>query len=215
MGGTGDDRWYSDSNEYGVRASEGDIVVEDNGTPRGAVAMIRRDNTLNDGRLTGKELAGEPKEALQAVVEIFQRSDIAPHNIKDLDTFEQTMVAVMLRQFHILVTKQRGYRHSNVEELDISGLLGRISEKVVRAKEELGDPKEQVKKARALMADLEPDADVREMAQALSKIDKILNPGGQNDDTIDNLVLDIANLSEILYAFYYDAWFKPLDEDVQ
>jgi hypothetical protein len=148
------------------------------------------------------------------VVEIFQRSDIASRNLKDLDTYEQTMVGIMLRQFHILVTKQRGYRHSNVAALDIAGLLGRIEEKVVRAKEELGDPKEQIKRLKALHESLDDDAGVRELDEFLAKERRILFPGGNNDDTIDNLVLDIANLSEILYAFYFDAWFKPLDEDV-
>lgn len=209
MGGTGDDRWYDNDGSYATG-------LRDRGSMLTTKQLVEEEEetTLEDGRLTGKEFAGDPKEALQKVVEIFQRSDIDARNLKDLDTFEQTMVGVMLRQFHILVKKQRGYRHSNVATLDIDGLLGRIEEKVVRAKEELGDPKEQIKKQRALRESLADDATATEMAQYIAKQDRILFPGGGNDDTIDNLVLDISNLSEILYAFYFEAWFKPLDEDV-
>ena len=211
MGGTGDDRWYDEDGSFstGLNSTIGD------GSPIFDEMFDIKENPLEDGRLTGKELAGDPQEALQAVVEIFQRSDINARNLKDLETFEQVMVGVMLRQFHILVPKQRGYRHSNVAALDIPGLLGRIEEKVIRAKEELGDPKEQIKKQRALRDKLPDDATPAEMAEYIAKTDRILFPGGNNDDTIDNLVLDIANLSEILYAFYFDAWFKPLDEDVR
>lgn len=181
----------------------------------GKGSIERKGNdALNDGRLTGKEFAGDPKEALQQVVEIFQKSDVAANNLKDLDTFEQVMVGIMLRQFHILVTKQRGYRHSNVAALDLHGLLKRVEEKTVRAWEEIGNPGEQVKRQKELRESLPEDATAQEMAAYIAKQDKILFPSGSNEDTIDNLILDIANLSEILYAFYYDAWFKPLDEDV-
>jgi hypothetical protein len=165
-------------------------------------------------RVTGEDIAGSPKEAIQQIVETMQKSDIAANNLKSLDTFEQTMVGTMIRQFHILVTKQRGYRHSNVSALEIPGLLGRIEEKVVRAKEELGDPKEQVKKLKTMHLDLPDDCTEGEMLEYLAKERKVLFPGGNNDDTIDNLILDIANLCEILYVYYYDAWYKPLAEDV-
>lgn len=169
---------------------------------------------MDDGRITGAEFAGDPKEAIQQVVEIFQNSDIAARNIKSLDTFEQTMVATMLRQFHILVEKQRGYRHSNVRELGESGVLKRISEKVIRAKEELGDPDTQVQKLKELHEKLPDDATTQEMLEHLKKEQSILFPGNQNEDSIDNLVLDIANLCEILYVLHFDGWYKPLDEDV-
>lgn len=163
-------------------------------------------------RISGTQIAGNPYEAVQQVVEILRNTYIEPHMLKDFVTFEQTIVATFVRQLHLMVEKQRGYGTKNIAMLEAIGILRRIEEKVLRGYEEIGDPKTQVERLKELRAALPDDPSATEMAVFIRQEEEILFPGGSNEDTIDNLALDIANLGEILYVEMNGAWGHPLEE---
>lgn len=167
---------------------------------------------MNIERVSGTEIAGNPYDAVQQVVEILRGTQIEPHMLRDFNTFEQTIVATFVRQLHLMVQKQRGYGKANIAMLKSRGILKRIEEKVLRGYEEIGDPEIQLEKIKELQASLDDEATPSELATHMRKIDAILNPGGSNEDTADNLFLDIGNLGQIGYVEFNGAWGKPLEE---
>lgn len=171
--------------------------------------------TPSYNRISGTDIAGDPKAAIQEIVERFRDFDISPFMLKELDTFEQVFVATMILKLQLLVDKQKDYKSGNIVVLGVPGILKRLGEKQQRAFSLVGNPDEQVAEAKKVMANLPTDAAPEEERRALLRLDKILNPSNAvQDERVDDTLMDAGNYGDIAYVVWHGAWGKPLEENL-
>ena len=201
MGGTGDDRWYSDSDEYGVRKSEGTMVVEE-----------------PNSRVTGRDIAGDvPSDVdyIKGIIQLFERISPNSYKLEDLDTMEDVMVGVFARMFHLMLSKQKDYGPENITKAGIRGIVTRSNDKIERLKTLVGDPDKQVTQAKSVILNIPEDATALEMANAIKDISEILAPSASvKGESVEDTLLDLADYGLIGYMLYMGAWGKPMEKDV-
>jgi hypothetical protein len=173
------------------------------------------EETPNYKRISGTELAGNPKEAIQEIVEQFRQFDISPHMLKEMDTFEQTFVALMLLKFRMMVAKQKDYGPGNIGKAGLRGIITRATDKLERIKTLVGDPETQVESSQNIIKNIPDDASFEEMDKALFDLYKILVPGNAvQDERIDDTLMDLGNYGDIAFVLYHRAWGKALEENL-
>lgn len=206
-------------NNKGELVTSDSVVNEDNPLTSGSPVFEREGNTLEDGRLTGEEFAGEvpSDEALvQATTQLFDRIHPTSYKLSDLDTMNEVMVGVFARMYHMMVAKQKDYGPDNISKAGVRGIITRANDKIERLKTLVGDPDAQLSRIQAELRVLADDASYREMGEALLAIEKIAIPqAAVKGENIEDTLLDLANYGLIGYMVYMCAWGKPLvTEDV-
>lgn len=170
--------------------------------------------TPNYSRIAGKDIAGDPQGAIQDIVEKFRDIDISAFLLKDLDTFEQTFVALMILKFHMMVSKQKDYGPGNISKAGLRGVITRANDKLERIKTLIGDPEQQIEKARNVVNNVPDDATPAELDRALTQVYRILNPtNAVEGERIDDTLMDLGNYGDIAYVLYHGAWGKALEEN--
>ena len=105
-------------------------------------------------------------------------------------TFEAEFQKIYAEAFSLLVAKQRRYGNSNIEQLGLHGVIGRISfDKVSRALKFMN--------GRVVNGKVE-----------LDQMDE------STEESLEDTLLDIANYALIAVALRRGVWGKPLEEDL-
>lgn len=173
------------------------------------------ETTPTYSRIAGADIAGNPKEAIQGLVEKFRDFDISPFMLKEFLTFEQTFVATMVLKFHLLYKKQKDYGPHNISKAGLSGVITRTQDKLERAKILIGDPPEQISSIKTLLAELPADASAHELDVFATRVNMIINPSNAvQDERVDDTLMDLGNYGDIAYILYHQAWGKPLEENL-
>lgn len=175
------------------------------------------DNVMAESILSGEELAGNVPSAtdyIKAVVEIFHQTSPTEYKLSELDSFEEVMVGVFLRKFHLMLEKQRGYGKNNISKAGLHGLFTRAQDKLERGKNIVGNPVEQVDKVQRMLERLDPDANAADMDMFIKKVDEIMNVQRYADESIEDTLMDLGNYGDIMYMVQMDAWGKDLEENI-
>lgn len=105
-------------------------------------------------------------------------------------SFEAEFQKIYSEAFSLLVAKQRRYGNSNIEQLGLHGVIGRISfDKVSRALKFMN--------GRVVNGKVE-----------LDQMDE------STEESLEDTLLDIANYALIAVALRRGVWGKPLEEDL-
>lgn len=163
----------------------------------------------NARTISGEDIAPPPtpEQYIQAAVTLFAQIDEQGYTLKELASFEQVMVGVMVRMFKLMQEKQRGYGKSNISKAGLHGLFTRATDKIERAKNIVGDPVENVDKIKAVLTD-----ETYTEARKLSVIDKLVNPETYADESVDDTLIDLANYGLIMYMVQSDSWGKDMED---
>lgn len=105
-------------------------------------------------------------------------------------SFEAEFQKIYSQAFSLLVSKQRRYGNSNIEQLGIHGVISRISfDKVSRALKFMNG----------------------RVVDGKVQLDPMDN---ETDESLEDTLLDIANYALIAVALKRGVWGKPLEDDV-
>jgi hypothetical protein len=196
---------------YGPARSGGVVNTYDTMTEDEVEASLstESDITFEDAQtVSGEDIAPTPapEDYIKAVVSVFGQIDEQGYDLKDLTSFEQVMVGVMVRMFKLMQEKQRGYGKSNISKAGLHGLFTRATDKIERAKNIVGDPEQQVEIIRDILKEKMP---AEEMT---SEIDAIVNPATLAEESVEDTLIDLANYGLIMYMVQNDAWGKDMEE---
>jgi hypothetical protein len=171
------------------------------------------EETPNYKRISGTDIAGNPKEAIQQIVEQFRKFDITPHMLKEFDTFEQTMLAVLIMKFHLMIAKQKDYGPGNILKAGQRGIATRAQDKLERLLNLIGDPETKINTVDSLLNDLPDDASYRELDEFASAVSTVLRGNKAANESIDDTWMDLGNYGDIGYTEFHGAFGKPLEEN--
>jgi hypothetical protein len=173
--------------------------------------------------ISGDEFAGPVADAstyITAIVELMKQIDPTEYNLADLDTFEQVLVGVQVRKFHLMREKHKGYGEKNIKndtdnvENSLRKLLTRMRDKIERADNLLGNPDTQVKDVRTILETLDEESTLQESLDALKAIHTVVNPQQTHaEESIEDTFMDFGNYGDIGYSVLMDAWAKPMESD--
>lgn len=165
-------------------------------------------------RISGYQLAGDPKQAIADAVEMFKHINISHYMLRELDTFEEMMIALYIIKFQMVRQKQKDYGPNAIQLGDELDIISRIKHKSERAKNLLGDPAEQVKKARTLLETLPDDINADEAFTAISQLDDIFFPRNSvENESVEDTAIDTGNYGDILFLLLLKVWGKPMDDE--
>lgn len=177
--------------------------------------MTYSEVTPNYSRISGTDIAGDPKAAIQAIVEKFRDIDISAFMLKEFDSFEQTFVAMMVLKFHMMVAKQNDYGPGNISKAGLRGVMTRATDKLERIKSLIGEPESQVETIKLLLERLPDDADVADLDEFAWNVNKTINPSNAvGDERVDDTLMDLGNYGDIAYVLYHGAWGKQLEKNI-
>lgn len=170
---------------------------------------------------SGKELSAQKmaqiddlKEVLDDVAEVLETIDIRPEDLKLFETFEQVFTGILALKLQLMIAKQKDYKSGNIEKGGLRGLVTRTNDKIERLKSLVGDPDEQLDAVKAVMSKADDDLTAQEMDEVLTKVYKIVFPtNAVANETIDDTLMDLGNYGDIGFAFFHNAWGKPLSEN--
>jgi len=168
-----------------------------------------------DSRITGNEFAGEiagAQDYIKAAKLIFDKINPNEYRLRDLDSFQQVMVGVFARQYHLMIGKQKDYGPENITKAGLRGIVTRTQDKLERVKTLIGDPDQQIKKVQQELDRVDDEASAAEMAQALMRLNTIVYPTrGVQEESIEDTLLDLADYGMIGYIVYMEAWGKEIE----
>jgi hypothetical protein len=195
----------------------GDNILVSGQTVFDKVFEREGNGALEDGRLSGEELAGtavSDEDLVRATVQLFDR--IHPNSYvlsEDLNTMNEVMVGIFARMYHLMISKQKDYGPENISKAGLKGIVTRSNDKIERLKVLVGDADKQMENIKAVMKDLPDDANQGEMLNALSAIELIAFPrNAVQGETVEDTLLDLADYGLIGYMLYMEAWGKPLEK---
>ncbi len=169
------------------------------------------ESTPEYDRISGSDIASQKTKDLQQVIDLFKSLKFTGRELKELETFDEVFLALMIIKYHLMLGKQKDYGPGNISKLGPTGIINMIENKVERANNLIGRPDQQVEHAKALLDDLPDDAPANELYNFIYALDKILNPSNAVEgEAIDDTWLDLGNYGDIGYVEHHGAWGKPL-----
>ncbi len=167
----------------------------------------------NFRRISGYEIAGNPKQKVAQMVDLFYSIDISPHMLKEFDSFEEVFIAIALLKFRLMVKKQKDYGPGNIGKGGLSGLVTRTVDKIERLKNLVGEPEKQLESIKNLLGELPDDATADELDAFALAVARIANPkNAVENETVEDTFMDVGNYGDIGFAYLFGAWGKPLRE---
>lgn len=169
----------------------------------------------NFERISGKELAGNPYEAIKTIVEMFDNVNISLNTLRDLETFEEVAVGLAILKYKILLKKNQDYGRDSIKNGDVVKVLERLGEKIARAKNLIGDPSQQVEKAKIILNTTPDDASMTELLDAIKALDRVFFPAVNiGEEGVEDTMLDASNYSDIVLQLLLGVWNKPYRSEV-
>lgn len=186
-------------------------------TARLAEITEGKDALLEDGRLSGEELAGtvaSDETLVQATTQLFDQIHPNSYKLDEFDTMNEVMVGIFARMYHLMISKQKDYGPENITKAGLKGIATRTDDKIERLKTLVGDADKQLESIKELLENVPDDAIDTEMADALASIHHIVFPrNAVQGETVEDTLLDIADYGLIGYMLYMGAWGKPLQKN--
>ncbi len=179
----------------------------------GYIPSDNEGESMDVERISGTEIAGDPYKTVEFISKLMKNTDFKLHMLKDLPTFEQVLVGTFILKYHLMRTKQRKYGVFNISKAGIYGLLTRLTDKVERLKNLVGDPVNQLEEVRKINEQLQVAENTGEMLLLAAKLDDIINPGNDTDESIEDTAMDAGNYGDIILMLQADAWGRDMEED--
>lgn len=161
-------------------------------------------------QIRGSDFAGDPYASVKHATDVMTNTYIEPHMLKDFETFEDTLVAVLIMKLHVMIGKQADYGPGNISKAGVRGIITRGQDKLERLKTLIGDPDEQLGKLKALAESLDVESKDDTLEFYNKAMDILFPTTAVKDESVEDTALDWGNYGDILLLLLLKAWGKPL-----
>lgn len=182
------------------------------------VASVSEQNVL---RVSGESMVPAPgvkvnvpvQAKIAAILELMMTVKPKDVELKELPSFEQTLIGNFIWKLHTMIAKQKGYGPHNISKAGLKGVVTRTQDKLERAKTLVGDSDTQVARVKKILDNKLPNmANDSDAIDILADIDAVVNPkSALDDESLLDTLGDLGNYGDIGVLLHEGAWGKEAE----